>query len=118
MCGIPESPENLVWILCNLQSFRTKLTKSPKITDQLLIGIYSFDSFLIYFSFYVVSLSQMRVKRDTSAQEGQRRTKARHECPAPRYREVNTEEEEQEIEKESDSGAEDFVLSKRGRERA
>jgi hypothetical protein len=60
----------------------------------------------------------MRVKRDTSAQEGSRRTKARHDRPAPRYREVDTDEEEQEIEKEGDSGAGDFVLSKRGRERA
>jgi hypothetical protein len=57
----------------------------------------------------------MHVKRDTSAQEGKRRTKERHDRLAPRYGEVNTDEEEQEIEKKGDSGAKDFVLSKRGK---
>jgi hypothetical protein len=56
----------------------------------------------------------MRVERNTSAQEGSRRTKARHDRLAPRYREVDT-DEEQEIEKEGDSGAGDFVFSKRGK---
>jgi hypothetical protein len=56
----------------------------------------------------------MRVKMDTSAQEGQRRTKATHDRPAPRCREVNTDEEEQEIEKEGDFGARDFVLLEKG----